>query len=141
MHEVIQHVGIVSRLDCWRIVTQQMAFTSLEDFAASNLSFESLKKMSEQLAVEFVAGANMSELQKYTNDQWDEAHENMLIKQQYFLLYEEMSHALNAGDIGRVETLLLPWMFIFQGCGKHKYAAEMQRYLENIHFKYLKALA
>ena len=141
MHEVIQHVGIVSRLDCWRIVAQRMAFTSLEDFVASNPSFESLKTMSEQLAVEFVAGTNMSNLQRYTEDQRDDVHENMLMKQQYFLLYEEMSHALNAGDIGRVETLFLPWMFIFQGCGKHKYAAEMKRYLENIHFIYPKTLA
>ena len=141
MHEVIQHVGIVSRLDCWRIVAQRMDFKSLEDFAASNPSFENLKKLSEQLAVEFVAGADVSELQQRTKDQRDEVHENMLIKQQYFLLYEEMLHALNAGDIGRVETLFLPWMFIFQGCGKHKYVAEMQRYLENIHFKYPKTLA
>ena len=141
MHEVIQHVGIVSRLDCWRIVAQRMAFTSLEDFVASNPSFESLKTMSEQLVVEFVAGTNMSNLQRYTEDQRDDVHENMLMKQQYFLLYEEMSHALNASDIGRVETLFLPWMFIFQGCGKHKYAAEMKRYLENIHFIYPKTLA
>lgn len=97
--------------------------------------------MSEHLAVEFVAGADISELQQCTKDQRDEVHENSLIKQQYFLLYEEMSHALNAGDIGRVETLFLPWMFIFQGCGKHKYVAEMKRYLENIHFKYPKTLA
>jgi hypothetical protein len=97
--------------------------------------------MSEHLAVEFVAGADISELRQCTKDQRDEVHENSLIKQQYFLLYEEMSHALNAGDIGRVETLFLPWMFIFQGCGKHKYVAEMKRYLENIHFKYPKTLA
>jgi hypothetical protein len=69
MHEVIQHVGIVARLDCWRIIAQRMGFMSLEDFSASNPSLENLKKMSEQLAVEFVAGADMSELQRCTKDQ------------------------------------------------------------------------
>ena len=86
---------------------------SLEDFVASDPSFESLKKMSEQLAVEFVASADSD---TYTRGQRDDVHENMLMKQQYFLLYEEMSYVLNAGNIGRVETLFLPWMFIFQGC-------------------------
>ena len=43
---------------------------------------------------------------------------------------------MNSGDIGRVETCLMPWTFIFQACGKHKYAAELIRYLENVHFVY-----
>jgi hypothetical protein len=51
-----------------------------------------------------------------------------------------MSHALNYGDIGRVESLFIPWMSIFRGCGKHKYAAELRRYLENIHFIYPEGL-
>ncbi|KAF8237302.1 hypothetical protein L208DRAFT_1248581 [Tricholoma matsutake] len=70
----------------------------------------------------------------------DELHENMLLQQQYFLLYEQMSFALNMGDTGHVETLFLPWMYIFQGWGKHKYAAEMKQYLENVHFIYPKGL-
>jgi hypothetical protein len=51
-------------------------------------------------------------------------------------LYEEMSRALNYGDIVRIEALFLPWMCIFRGCGKHKYAAEMKRHLENMNFHY-----
>ncbi|KAF8900874.1 hypothetical protein CPB84DRAFT_1815332 [Gymnopilus junonius] len=48
----------------------------------------------------------------------------------------KLLHALNYGDIGCVETCFMPWAFIFQGCGKHKYASELWRYLENIHFVY-----
>jgi hypothetical protein len=70
----------------------------------------------------------------------DAQHDNALLRQQYFLLYEEISHVLNYGDIGRVETCFMPWVFIFQGCGKHKYAAEMQRYLRNVHFIYPEGL-
>ncbi|KAG6848383.1 hypothetical protein H0H93_000710 [Arthromyces matolae] len=127
MHEVIQHTGIVSRLDCWRIMAKRNNFSSLEDFAQSDPSFETLQRMSEEIAVEFVASSEMSDLRQGIDNQRDEVHENLLMRQQYFLLYEEMSYALNAGDIGRVESLFLPWIFIFQGCGKHKYAAEMQR--------------
>ena len=66
----------------------------------------------------------------------DEQLENMILREEYFLLYEEISYALNHGDIGRVETCFMPWIYIFAGCGKHKYAAEMRRYLEDIHFFY-----
>ncbi|RDB20638.1 hypothetical protein Hypma_012103 [Hypsizygus marmoreus] len=141
MHEVIQHVGIVSRLDCWAVEVQKRGFTTLEEFAASEPSWDDLENISYQLAVENVAGPDVQELRSGTASSRDQEHENTLVRQQYFLLYEEMSFALNAGDIGRVETLFLPWMFIFRGCGKHKYAAEMRRYLENVHFIYPKGLS
>ena len=62
MHEVIQHTGIASHLDCWRILAEQIGFTSLEEFAKSNPSFEMLQEMSEKLAIEFIAGPDMSTL-------------------------------------------------------------------------------
>lgn len=140
MHEVIQHVGIVSRLDCWVIEARKQGFESLEDFAASDPSWDYLEKISHRLAVEHVAGSDILALRAKTEQLRDETHENMLLRQQYFLLYEQMSFAMNMGDIGRIETLFLPWMYIFQGCGKHKYAGEMKRYLENVHFIYPKSL-
>ena len=113
MHEVIQHVGIVSRLDCWVNEAQKQGFKSLEEFAASNPSWEYLQKISYQLAVEHIAGPDMSSLRAETEQSHDKQHENTLLRQQYFLLYEQMSFALNMGDIGRVETLFMPWMYIF----------------------------
>lgn len=62
--------------------------------------------------------------------------ENALIRQQHFLLYEELVYAMNYGIIGPLESTFLPWAFIFQGCGKHKYAAELFRYLRQVHFVY-----
>ena len=140
MHEVIQHVGIVLWLDCWAIEAQKQGFETLEDFARPNPSYDVLQKMSYQLAKDHVASPDMSLIWARTDGSRDQVHKNMLLWQQYFLLYEQMSYALNAGDIGRVETLFVPWMYIFQGCGKHKYAAEMKRYLENVHFIYPKGL-
>ncbi|KAF7964919.1 hypothetical protein HWV62_1643 [Athelia sp. TMB] len=43
---------------------------------------------------------------------------------------------MNEGDIGRVEDMFMPWVFIFKGCGKHKYAAQMMKHLHNVHFVY-----
>ena len=46
MHEVIQHVSIVSWLDCWVNEAQKQGFETLDDFAASNPSWDDLQKIS-----------------------------------------------------------------------------------------------
>ncbi|KAF9496759.1 hypothetical protein BDN71DRAFT_1548495 [Pleurotus eryngii] len=69
-------------------------------------------------------------------EEHDAQHENNLICQQYFLLYEELLYGMNHGDIDRIESCFVPWIMIFAGCGKHKYAAELQWYLEDVHFRY-----
>lgn len=142
MHEVIQHVGIVSRLECWRKATgrENPNWSSLELYAQSNPTWETLVHIANQLALEEVAGADFDELRRQAPERRDKQRENHLLRQQYFLLYEELSYAMNAGDIGRVETCFMPWVFIFRGCGKHKYAAHMMRYLYNVHFVYPEGL-
>ena len=139
MHEVIQHVGIVLRLDCWRdkaVKTCSAAgVQSLEDFAAMKPTWIQLEAMANQMCIGHVAQADFSQ-RNMPQRVRDAEHENMMIRQQYFLLYEEMSHALDCGDIGHVEDCFLPWAFIFRGCGKHKYAKHMVKHLHNVHFVY-----
>ncbi|KAJ8072093.1 hypothetical protein PM082_015651 [Marasmius tenuissimus] len=65
----------------------------------------------------------------------------MRLQQQIFLLYEELTYAMNAGNIGRVEMCFLPWAYIFQACGKHKYASALWEYLRDVHFRLPKRLA
>ena len=96
--------------------------------------------MANNMAKKYIPQDNLSAMRELPKAQRDKQHENSLLRMQYFLLYEEISYAMNAGDIGRVELCFLPWMMIFAACGKHKYATEMQRYLENVHFVYPKKL-
>jgi len=143
MHEVIQHVGIVSRLDIWRLASGKQNGTeyhTLDDFAKSEPDWKSILELSEQIVLDGEKEGPMNRLRMKKPLERDQQHENEHLLQQIFLLYEEMSYSMNNCDIGRVETLFLPWMDIFLGCGKHKYAAEMQRYLENVHFYYPKGL-
>lgn len=142
MHEVIQHVGVVSRLDLWREKASHLPgkFATLEDFAKSNPSWETLTKMANELACEQVAGANLAKVRRRLKEARDLEHENILLRQRYFLLYEEITYAMNTGDISRVETCFPPWIYIFRGCGKHKYAAHMMKYLHNVHFVYPEGL-
>lgn len=66
----------------------------------------------------------------------DVQFENALLLNKYFLMYEELSYAMNSGDIGRVETCIVNWIPILKAMGKHKYATHMQNFLLNVHFVY-----
>lgn len=143
MHEAIQHVGIVLRLDCWRILAADLhdSCFSLEDLAARQPTWEELVKMATKLCQSHVAPNDIQTTTRLQDESARDAqHENGLIRQQCFLLYEELSYAMNNSDIERVEACFVPWMSIFSACGKHKYAAELKRYLEDVHFRYPEGL-
>jgi hypothetical protein len=137
MHEVIQHIGVASRLDIWRVEAHKKhnSVSNLDEYALLKPSWDDLCIMASSMVSEYVASdATAEHHQQLPDSERDRPFENALVQQQYFLLYEEITHAMNFGDIGRVELCFLPWMMIFAGCGKHKYATEMRRYLENVHF-------
>ncbi|KAJ7192666.1 hypothetical protein GGX14DRAFT_577968 [Mycena pura] len=141
MHEVIMHTGAALRLDAWRVEVNRRnpAIETLADFAASKPSYEDLVEISEYLASHYVAGAedlNIYELRCKASSARDQQRENILQMHQYFLLYEEMSFSMNYGDIGRVETLFPPWIYIFKAVGKHKYATHMVKFMTDVHFVY-----
>ena len=145
MHEVIQHVGIVMQLDAWRVAAgkhQKKDLASLEDYAKLELNWEDIVLISHDLCCNYVArkSDDLSRKRKQSTVQRNQQQENTLLQMQYFLLYEQMSHGLNHGDIGCVESLFVPWMSILRGCRKHKYAAELKCYLENVHFIYPEGL-
>lgn len=139
MHEVIQHIGIVSRLDCWRLAATKKnpEHKALVDFSSSKPTWEALQKMAISISRQCGSVASVAAQKQMTNQgARDTDYENSLVRHQYFLLYKELSYGINYGDIGRVEQCFLPWIFIFQGCGKHKYATELRRYLHNVYFVY-----
>lgn len=139
MHEVIGHTGIALRLDAWRVEASHQfpSCKSLEDFAATKPSLELLQSMARNLVVSHVAhDMSIFEARLEPEKQRDKQHENTLLMQQYLLLYEELSWSMNEGDIGRVETLFLSWIYLFKATGKHKYAHHMGKLLSDMHFVY-----
>lgn len=140
MHEVIQHTGTALRLDAWKTEARrrQPSWTTLEEFAAAKPSLKDIEDMSGYLAMHYVAGyeANIFDLRGKPSTQRDAQHENILIMHQYFLLYEEITFAMNFGDVGRLETLFPAWIYIFTATGKHKYATHMTAFLTDVHFVY-----
>lgn len=58
MHELIMHNSICRRLDCWRVEAKKCdpKWTSLEEFAVSEPTWEDIKAMAHTLARNYVAG-------------------------------------------------------------------------------------
>ncbi|KAI9432878.1 hypothetical protein BJY52DRAFT_1132534, partial [Lactarius psammicola] len=71
----------------------------------------------------------------------DQQYENQCLRNRDYLLYVDLCNALNSGDIGydggtrlrRDEASFLPWIYIFCGTGKHKYASQLARFMRNLH--------
>ena len=133
-HQLIGHAGICRRLDCWRVHIKKMGFESLDAFAASTPTLDEVKAMANDLAETYVAQYQLHFVKQKPERERDVQHENALLMQRYFLLYEELSHAMNQGDIGRVETCIVQWIPILKAVGKHKYATHMTNFLINVHF-------
>ncbi|EGO00457.1 hypothetical protein SERLA73DRAFT_51797, partial [Serpula lacrymans var. lacrymans S7.3] len=134
MHQLIGHAVACHRLDCWRIEVKKRnsSHHGLEHFTVSKPTFEDLKLIANQLALDYVADHTVSQKQ----DAQDEQHKNALLFNKYTLLYKELSYTMNAGVIAGIEACIMPWIFIFKATGKHKYATHMLNYLVNVHFKY-----
>jgi hypothetical protein len=138
MHQLIGHDGICRCLDCWQIEVEKMnnAHKTLDDFAISKPSLEELKDIANRLAREYIATYRLTRVRRQPDERRDKQYENNLLINKYFLLYEELSYAMNIGDIAHVETCIITWTSIFKATGKHKYATCMTEFLINLHFNY-----
>ncbi|KAG1906319.1 uncharacterized protein F5891DRAFT_1182571 [Suillus fuscotomentosus] len=136
MHELIAHAGICRRLDCWRVHVASMdpSYARLDAFAASEPDLQKLTSIANEIALNYVANYKLLRTRRKTREQRDMQYENALLLNKYFLLYEELSYAMNHGDIGRVETSIVAWIPILKATGKHKYATHMTNFLIQTHF-------
>ncbi|KAF9222851.1 hypothetical protein BS17DRAFT_796314 [Gyrodon lividus] len=98
--------GICRCLDCWRahICNKNPAFSSLDAFALSKPTFDELKALANKMCIH-----------RRKANECDQQLENAMLLNKYFLLYEEMSYAMNSGDI---------------------YATHMTNFPVNVHFNY-----
>lgn len=142
MHEVVQHTGIVLRLDAWRVKVSRgsQQERSLETWAAEQKpGLAELWAVAQTLARDYVPGQHkgprLFELRRQGARQ-DEQRENIFLLHELLLLYEQLSWAMNAGDIGRIEWVLPSWIAIFKATGKHKYANHMTTFFTDLHKVY-----
>jgi hypothetical protein len=143
MHDVVHHELRTAILECWRteVSTESANTTNLKDFADSKPDWDLVVKISEAIVEKYVATAEgiLTACTKPEADR-DQQFENQAIQNRDYLLYIDLCNAMNVGDIGCVEALFLPWIYIFSATGKHKYASQLARFVKNLHEVYPPAL-
>ncbi|KAI0669880.1 hypothetical protein C8Q78DRAFT_1070340 [Trametes maxima] len=148
-HDLITHVGELLQLDAWRVEVRKRwpTFATLEEWAASKPKLADIEEVAECLALEYTEGDGQDISQWVKGPpgedftaQRDQVKENTIRTLNYLFLYEELSYAMNAGDIGRVETLFAVWIQLFRAVGKHKYANLMLRFMHALYFVYPEGL-
>ncbi len=139
-HELIQHVGAILRLDAWRVEVQKRTGKkiSLQEWAETKPSFADVQAVADCLACDYVEGEwlDLHERSLQRAEERDVVLENTTRVHNYLLLYEELSYAMNAGDIGRLEILLGSWVPLFRAAGKHKYGTQTLRFFHSLYFVY-----
>ena len=139
MHEAVHHDLWASMLDCWRLAAQSQnpAWTTLELFSKASPSWDLIVQMSRIIVRTFVANSNgLDKARSKSATERDKRFENQTLRNRDELLYVDLCHSMNAGDIGRVEASFLPWIYIFKATGKHKYATHMTKFLVNLNYNY-----
>lgn len=140
MHDVINHAGIALHLNAWCVeaVKWNADWKTLEDLADSDSSIEDLHCIADDLARHYVHGEGHAiyTTQRQPFHARNQQQENVLLMHEYLLLYEEISYAMNAGNIKRVETLLPIWIALFKATSKYKYANQMMKFMTDLHFVY-----
>jgi hypothetical protein len=123
IHEAIGHIGRCRRLDCWRVALEKRGFSSLQEFANKCPTWDHIKTIALAVVDEFIPDVGqLASLHDDDPEGRDHEFENNLAFNLYAGMYEELSYAMNYGDIGRVEMCLLQWVPLFEAVGKKKYA-------------------
>jgi len=114
--------------------------SNLDKFAESEPMLHELEEMAEEIVQEFCSIEDLSLERLKPNLERDEVFENAQLINVYLALYEELSYAMNFGNIGQVETCILTWIPLFKSTGKHIYATYLEQFLLDLHFKYPEGL-
>ncbi|KDQ12458.1 hypothetical protein BOTBODRAFT_56741 [Botryobasidium botryosum FD-172 SS1] len=130
-HTLINHVLAASILLCWtNEVRARYGYGTLEEWAKHSPTYDDFVDISEEIVKSHVAP---QAFHPPTEDEGaDMVRDTMKVWNWDALLYTMTSHAANTGDVGRVEQLLLLWIYIWKGVGKHKYAKHITDFLLNL---------
>jgi hypothetical protein len=94
-------------------------------------------EMSESIVEKYVTTTSIiSKARNKTGKAWDKIFKNQTLCNLDELLYLELSHAMNTGDIGRVEATFLSWIYLFKATGKHKYGSQMLQFMMKMCYIY-----
>jgi hypothetical protein len=120
LHDTIHHMTWIDVLDCWRIKVNGCGFNSCVAFADSKPSWAPIIELSEAMVKRYLPSKDFDEQREEPKTKYDMVFENVALHKQHGLLYLELSHVINYGDVGRILQLLPYWIAIFKAMGKSK---------------------
>ncbi|KAK0495074.1 hypothetical protein EDD18DRAFT_1106910 [Armillaria luteobubalina] len=139
MHEVIHHTTWVDILDCcMHVVKDNYGFDTLEAYAESeDVTWSDIISLSRDVVKKYLPepGAFTDQREKDKTER-DTVFENMCLRNQHGLLYLELGHAMNWGDVGRILELFPFYIAIFTATGKDKYAKHMIKFFTDLNHVY-----
>ncbi|KAI0635479.1 hypothetical protein C8Q77DRAFT_1053626 [Trametes polyzona] len=142
-HDLINHITTLLILDAWKVeVKRRWGHETLEAWAGTKPTLAEIQEVAETIVREYIEGdgVDIYKMQTMPTAERDKVKENTARSMNYTLFYYELSHAMNWGDIGRVENIFPPWIQIFRAVGKHKYANYMLRFMHSLYFVYPEGL-
>ena len=146
MKRFLRHFGVAERLCCWKtIITARFGNSAWTDYnnkrlfskLSNQVSWDDILDLSYTLAKTWFDFAEVQgRRKKMPITSRDRQLENTMLRNAYILLYEETVHAMNYGDIGRLERCLIDWIPAFRGVGKHKYALHLLKFYTKLNYVY-----
>ena len=142
MKRFLRHLGIAEQLCCWKTAfIDCFGASAWSDFnkknSSSEITWEDIVNMSYTLVKTlFKFKVVKARRNNATDKTRDRQLENTMLRNTYILLYEETVHAMNYGDVGRLERCLIDWIPAFRAVGKHKYAFHLTKFYINLNFVY-----
>ena len=136
MHDTIHYATWVDVLDCWRIEAGLIGHRNLKDFAQSKPDWKTIEEMSNTILRKYLPGTDFTDNRDLSDGDRDKVFENVALRKQHGLMYLELSHAMNHGDVGRILRLWPYWIAIFKSTGKSKYTAHMIRFITDLDHVY-----
>lgn len=136
LHDTIHHTTWIDVLDCWRLTAKLCGHDSLDEFASTKPLWASIIEMSEAMVKKYIPGNDFGDIRESDAADRDQCFENNAIRKQHGLLYLELCHSMNYGDVGRILRLFPYWIAFFKSTGKSKYTAHMIRFFTDLNHVY-----
>lgn len=136
LHDSIHHATWADMLDCWRLEVEASGNGTLDAFAQSAPKWETIHELLEGIVKKYLPGSDFEDLREQDLEVQNLCFENHALRKQYGLLYLELSHTMNHGDVGRILHVFPYWIVFFKSTGKSKYAAHMIKFVTDLDHVY-----
>lgn len=135
LHEMAGSVLAALGTDIWRLCAPDM---DVNLWAATRPSYDEVWEIATRAKSKYIAQVSGND-GGYRGE--DVVYRNQRLLLRDLILYDEISLAMNTGDIGRLEDVIKIWIYMWKGSGQIKYSKEMHQFLTDLEYNFPPDLA